>query len=51
MRKAAQGFSFRRTVVYSADGNPRRTHIIGKRVIYGLKTIFLSLILTPLALS
>ncbi len=37
MSKAAQGFSLRRTRWYSADANPRRTPLIGKRAIYGWK--------------
>jgi hypothetical protein len=50
MRKAAQWFSLRRTFGYAAGGNPRRTHIIGKRAIYELE-IFWSLIVIPMALS
>ena len=34
MSKAAQGFSLRRTIMYVADGNPRRTPLIEKRTIY-----------------
>jgi hypothetical protein len=34
MSKAAQGFSLRRTNMYAADGNPRRTPLIEKRTIY-----------------
>jgi len=51
MRKAAQGFSLRRTVVYAAGGNPRRTYVIEKRAIYGLETIFWSLRTIPRASS
>ncbi len=37
MSKAAQGFLSRRTFKYAADGNPRRTPLIGKRAILGWK--------------
>jgi hypothetical protein len=37
MSKAAQGFLLRRTFTYAADGNPRRTKLIGKRAIFGWK--------------
>jgi len=33
MSKAAQGFSLRRTLMYVADGNPRRTPLIGRKTI------------------
>jgi hypothetical protein len=34
MSKTAQGFSLRRTIMYVAGGNPRRTPLIEKRNIY-----------------
>ena len=37
MSKAAQGFSLRRTFKYVANGNQRRTPLIGKIAIYGRK--------------
>ena len=37
MSKAAQGFALRRTAEYAADGNPRRTPLIGKKAISGWK--------------
>jgi hypothetical protein len=37
MSKAAQGFSLRLTIMYAADGNPRRTPLIEKRTIYEWK--------------
>jgi len=38
MRKAAQGFSLRRTNGYAANGNPRRTQHIGKKAIFERET-------------
>jgi hypothetical protein len=37
MSKVAQGFLLRRTCTYAADGNPRRTPLIGKRAIFEWK--------------
>jgi|GEM_PF-1763373 len=37
MSKAARGFLLRRTNMYVADGNPRRTPLIEKRIIYEWK--------------
>jgi hypothetical protein len=37
MSKAAQGFSLRRTLMYTADGNPRRTPLIGKKTLSELE--------------
>ena len=37
MSKAAQGFALRCTAEYAADGNPRRTPLIGEKAISGWK--------------